>query len=200
MRGTRLAGSLAIPQPANGVVLVVVAEPEHARDPGRLRLADYLYQERLATVIVALCGEDEVAPGLEVLVGRVATGLRWIASEPRLSGLPLGVLADGDAVTPALLALARDPERVHAFVGCGGAPDEAASALADVAAPTLLVVGGFDTGGLLAARAALAGLPDHAELAVIDDTADPLGGSDGLASFARLAGRWLLDHLAPAVS
>lgn len=198
MRRTRLAGSLAVPPDAVGVALVVLPSQVHARDPLRLRLADWFHRERLATLILALDSGDEVSD--EPLAAQVATGLRWIASEPRLRGLPVGVLADGAAVVPALLAMSQDPERVLAFVGCGGAPDDAAEALARVRAPTLLVVGGLDSGGLLAARDALDVLPDHAELAVIDDTFDPLAGPEALAALARLAGRWLLVHLAPAVS
>lgn len=200
MRRTRLAGSLAVPSAAIGVALVAVESRSHLRDPLRLRLADYFHQERLATLVIAVNPDDEAAPGVESLTERVEAGLAWIASEPRLQDLPVGVLADGAAVVPAMVAMARDPERVHGFVGCGGEPDEAGDVLPRVAAPTLLVVGGFDTGGLESARRALERLPGHADLAVIDDTSDPLAGPEGLAAVARVAGRWLLDHLAPAVS
>jgi putative phosphoribosyl transferase len=194
-----LPGSLAVPEAAEGVVLIAVGSVEQRLDPLRLRVADYLHEHRLATLIVPLTTGDDL-DGVERLAGRVASGLAWIAAERRLQHLPLGAIADGDAVAPMLLAMSRDPERVHAFIGWGGRPDVSAEVLARVRAPSLLVVGELDAEGLGSARAALDALPAYAELAVIDDTTEPFEDSEGMASFARLAQRWLHEHLGPTVA
>lgn len=195
MAAISFGGQLAVPSAAVGVVLVARSGPHPARDALRLQVADFLHHAGLATLVAPLAGEEEGSLSLDRAAGRVTSALAWIAASPRLGGLSIGVLADGPAVGAVLLAMAYDPERVSAFVGCGGRPDGAAGALARVHGPTLLVVGGEDEGGLAAARSAVSQLPPHAELAIIDDAIDPLDESEAAGTLAWLSRRWFLSHL-----
>src|SRR5438132_806090 len=58
----------------------------------------------------------------------------------------------------ALVAAAQRPELAHAVVSRGGRPDLAGPVLAQVRAPTLLIVGGADVGVIALNRQALAQL------------------------------------------
>lgn len=202
MARTSLGGSLAVPEEPVGVVLVAVPGPAGRRDPARLALADVLHHAGFATLVASLSTEQEagIDLGLERLAARVASGIGWMAAEGRLRGLGVGCLAEGAAVPAALAAMALEPERVAAFVGCGGRPDAAGRLLDRVIAPALLVAGAHAEAELEACRAALRGLPGVAELAVIEDADDPFHDPEALGTVAWLARRWFVDHLAAPVS
>ena len=62
--------------------------------------------------------------------------------EPDIADLPLGLFGASTGAAAALLATAELRNRIAAVVSRGGRPDLAGSRLAEVVAPTLLVVGG----------------------------------------------------------
>jgi putative phosphoribosyl transferase len=59
-------------------------------------------------------------------------------------GLPAGYFGASTGAAAALVAAAERPERVAAVVSRGGRPDLAGDHLAELRAPTLLLVGGDD--------------------------------------------------------
>jgi len=110
----------------------------------------------------------------------------------RLARLPLGYFGASTGAAAALLAAARQPYRVGAVVSRGGRPDLAASALHQVKAPTLLIVGGADDVVLKVNRAALAWLDGGGphQLAVIPGATHLFEEPGALEEAARLAGDW----------
>jgi putative phosphoribosyl transferase len=93
------------------------------------------------------------------------------------------------------VAAARRADEVQAVVSRGGRPDLAGDALADVQAPTLLIVGAADAEVLQLNRQALARLrcERRLDLGASGDTL--VRGSGALETVSRLAGEWFETHL-----
>jgi pimeloyl-ACP methyl ester carboxylesterase len=84
---------------------------------------------------------------------------------------------------------------VAAVVCRGGRPDLAGSALDDVRAPTLLVVGGADTDVLELNRRALAALRCPAALEVVPGATHLFEEPGAMEMVQALAGDWFARHL-----
>ena len=95
------------------------------------------------------------------------------------------------------MAAARAPEAVGAVVSRGGRPDLAGAALADVRAPTLLVVGGRDEVVLDLNRQAMAAMSRAAavELEIVRGATHLFEERGALERVAELARAWFLRHL-----
>jgi putative phosphoribosyl transferase len=162
-----------------------------------------MQQCRLATLLLdLLTAEEETAEraggrlrfDVQLLAGRLAAALDWLATQRRTAALPVGLFGASTGAGAALLVAADRPTAVAAVVSRGGRPDLAGAVLGRVRAPTLLVVGGRDRSVLALNRAALEGL------------AGPAGGRAGashlfpepgaLERVAELAAAWFLAHLA----
>ena len=79
----------------------------------------------------------------ELLAVRLLVATRWVRRHPRCVGLPVGYFGASTGAGAPLLAAAEDPT-LAAVVSRGGLTDLASSALTNVFAPTLLIVGGND--------------------------------------------------------
>jgi pimeloyl-ACP methyl ester carboxylesterase len=189
-----IVGSFAAPEDAVGAVLVAVGVRD-GQDPMWLQVADFLHHSGFATVVVPLA-DDGGAHQLARVAGRVVQAVRWLRDHHRLLGLPVGCLAHGEAVAPALVAGAHLGEAIAAVIGCSGHPDVASEILARIVAPTLLVVGEHEP-ALEAGRTAMRRISAPAELAVVDGAADPVADLGSLGTVCHLANAWLARHLGP---
>lgn len=194
--GATLAGELAIPRRAVGIVLFV-----HGSGAGRLSQRDRLIAARLrtgglATLHVDLTDEPAAPLDLPVLARRVSGVIDWLATAPSARRLPIGQLATGKGAAVALVAAAARPELVRAVVARGGRPDLAGPALPSVAAATLLVVGGRDAAVVGLNRRALARLGGPKRLVVAPGAGQSFDGRQ-LDAFSRLARTWLRGWLIP---
>ena len=92
------------------------------------------------------------------------------------------------------------PDAVRAVVSRGGRPDLTGDALlAEVRAPTLLIVGGHDHGVIEMNESARDALVHcDREVAIVPGATHLFGERGALEEVARLATRWFVRHLAPA--
>lgn len=81
---------------------------------------------------------------IALLSRRLTAVVDWVAGQPEFGGLPVGLFGASTGAAAALRTAAVRPDRVGAVVSRGGRPDLAGTALADVQAPTLLLVGELD--------------------------------------------------------
>jgi pimeloyl-ACP methyl ester carboxylesterase len=114
--------------------------------------------------------------------------------------LRIGYFGASTGAAAALVAAAERPFVVNAVVSRGGRPDLAGDALGDVAAPTLLVVGGEDRPVLELNRWAQRRLRAPTELAVIPGASHLFEEPGALEEVARLAAAWLGRYLVAALS
>ena len=120
-----------------------------AYSPRNQYVAGVLEEAGLGTLLLDLLEEQEADDRRKVfdialLAGRLQAAADWLAQQVETKGLALGYFGASTGAGAALLSAARAPESVGAVVSRGGRPDLASEVLPDVAAPTLLIVGGND--------------------------------------------------------
>ncbi len=202
--GGAIQGDLAVPEGARGVVLFAHGSGSSRHSPRNRSVAHELQQRGLATMLADLLTEVEdradASTGrlrfdIDLLADRLLVATRWLGQEPSTANLPLGYFGASTGAAAALVAAARLSDHVSAVVSRGGRPDLAGTALADVQAPTLLIVGGRDDVVLRLNQMALREMHGVRDLAIIDGATHLFEESGALDEVARLAGDWFVTHL-----
>ena len=111
--------------------------------------------------------------------------------------LSIGLFGASTGAAAALLAASRSKGLVEAVVSRGGRPDLAGPALADVSAPTLLIVGGNDWQVLELNRAAFAQLRCEKQVEVVPGATHLFEEPGTLGQVIELAKLWFVGHLMP---
>jgi putative phosphoribosyl transferase len=135
---------------------------------------------------------------IELLARRLVDTTAWLHALPEVQGLPVGLFGASTGAGAALWAAAGPDAGVAAVVSRGGRPDLAAPRLAEVSAPTLLIVGGHDEVVLELNRWAQAQLRCENRLAVVPGATHLFEEPGTLDAVADLAREWFVDHLARA--
>ena len=193
-----LPGSLAVPSEANGIVLFAHGSGSGRFSPRNVQVAETLNDAGLATLLFDLLTEEESADRANVfdvplLAHRLLAAKAWVEGRPDLCDLPVGYFGASTGAAAALSAAAGDG--VAAVVSRGGRPDLAQRRLADVRAPTLLIVGGNDEVVLELNRDSLAQLTCEAELHVVEGATHLFEEPGALEEVALLARGWFVQHL-----
>lgn len=203
--GAHLAGTVAIPDRARGVVVFVHGSGSSRHSPRNRHVARILNRAGFATVLFDLLTAHEELDRANVfdvglLSGRLVDVVRWAQAHPRLAGLPVGYFGASTGAAAALAAAAVDPSNVSAVVCRGGRPDMAEDLLAHVEAPTLLIVGGHDWTVLRHNRSAQDRLRCRNQLAVVPGAGHLFEEPGALDVVADSARDWFVDHLVRAAS
>jgi putative phosphoribosyl transferase len=150
---TVLKGNLTVPDVARGVVLFAHGSGSSRLSPRNRYVAGVLQQAGCATLLIDLLTteEEEVERwtrhlrfDIGLLAQRLVGATYWLMHEPVTRHLPIGYFGASTGAAAALVAAAREPERISAVVSRGGRPDLAGEELTKVKAPTLLIVGDKD--------------------------------------------------------
>ena len=195
-----LPGHLTVPEHAVGLVVFAHGTGSGRHSPRNRAVAEVLHCAGMATLLVdLLTPAEETARGpvfdVELLAERLAAATRWATAEPSCAGSPLGYFGASTGAAAALVAAARD-DAVRAVVSRGGRPDLAGPALAEVRAPTLLIVGGHDQQVLELNREAQTRLRCTSRLAVVPGASHLFEEPGTLQAAAELARDWFATHLA----
>lgn len=151
--GAVLAGDLALPADALGVVAFAHGSGSSRHSPRNRAVARVLQDAALGTLLFDLLTEDEervdavtaeLRFDIPFLARRLVAAVDRLAEREDTAGLPLGLFGASTGAAAALVAAAERPDVVRAVVSRGGRPDLAGEALGRVAAPVLLIVGGLD--------------------------------------------------------
>jgi putative phosphoribosyl transferase len=147
--GRSLPGTLHVPAGAVGIVLFAHGSGSSRHSPRNVAVARVLQHAGLATLLFDLLTAEEADDRAHVfdvalLAERLVTATRWIRTRSDLAGLPIGYFGASTGAAAALWASAEPDNDVAAIVSRGGRPDLAGDRLAEVNAPTLLIVGGRD--------------------------------------------------------
>ncbi|MER6395268.1 phosphoribosyltransferase family protein [Kitasatospora sp. NPDC001603] len=201
--GVRLAGRLTVPADAAGVVVFAHGSGSGRHSPRNRRVAAALNRAGLATLLFDLLTEDEEPDrrkvfDVELLGARLTAvaGLLPELLEGRERALPLGLFGASTGAAAALTTAAALGEGVRAVVSRGGRPDlTGPGRLAEVTAPTLLVVGGLDGRVIDLNRQARARLRCESELAVVPQAGHLFEEPGTLDRVAELARDWFLRYL-----
>jgi putative phosphoribosyl transferase len=194
-------GSLILPFECRGVVAFAHGSGSGRSSPRNQFVAQAMRDAGLGTLLIDLLEDDEAQDrrkvfDIELLADRLEAAADWLSRDPETRELSLGYFGASTGAGAALVAAALQPSRIGAVVSRGGRPDLAQQALANVTAPTLLLVGGRDEEVLELNRQALAILNCPKELVVIPGATHLFPEPGSLEEVARLAQDWFQRFLA----
>jgi putative phosphoribosyl transferase len=199
----RLAGHLTAPGTGAGIVLFAHGSGSSRHSPRNRFVADVLTRAGLGTLLFDLLTTEEERDRANVfdiglLAGRLGAATRWLHEQPGLAGARIGYFGASTGAAAALWAAAEPGNEVAAVVSRGGRPDLALPRLAEVRAPTLLIVGGLDDVVLGMNREAQKHLRCESHLAVVPGAGHLFEEPGTLERAAGLARDWFTRYLAPA--
>ena len=200
--GRTVAGSLGLVDRPLGVVIFAHGSGSGRHSPRNQAVAAALRDRRLDTLLMDLLTPEEEVDRTNVfdvhlLATRLLEATADLGRRPDTERLPVGYFGASTGAGAALVAAADRPETA-AVVSRGGRPDLAGDRLADVRAPTLLIVGGEDPAVLEMNRGALDLMTCERDLRVIEGAGHLFEESGALEEVSRLAGDWFTRYLASA--
>lgn len=204
VRDASLAGTLTLPDGARGIVVFAHGSGSSRRSPRNRYVAEELHAGGLATLLMDLLTTSEDAVDertaefrfdIRLLADRLVTAIDWLAGNEPTRGLGIGLFGASTGGGAALVAAARLPKHVRAVVSRGGRPDLAGSALRQVVAPTLLVVGGDDDLVIELNRDAIAEMTTTTRLEIIPGASHLFEEPGALEQVAHLARDWFIRYL-----
>lgn len=200
-----MAGDLAIPARARGIVLFAHGSGSSRLSPRNRFVARELQHAGLATLLMDLLTTaeervDELSGGtmrfdIGLLAQRLEAASDWVAANAPTSDLSVGYFGASTGAAAALVAAARWPGRVRAVVSRGGRPDLAGDALDAVRVPTLLIVGGDDRVVIALNEAALEKLRCEKRLEVIPGATHLFEEPGALEQVSAAAVEWFSRYL-----
>lgn len=204
-----LEGNLVIPDGATGIVVFAHGSGSSRHSPRNRYVAGVLQQAGLGTLLIDLLTHEEEKIDLitghlrfdiELLASRLVDTTDWLTQHPETHHLQIGYFGASTGGGAALVAAAKRPVSVKAVVCRGGRPDLAGSALPDVQAPTLLIVGGYDRPVIEMNQDALEQLRIQKQLEIIPRASHLFEEPGTLAAVAQLASDWFTRYLTPESS
>ena len=198
-----LNADIATPADAKGLVLFAHGSGSGRLSPRNRYVAAELNFLQMATVLADLLTDEEeqfdqrgsaLRFDISLLTGRFVRMVEWARTYNLVGTLPIGVFGASTGSAAALDAAALCPGIVRAVVSRGGRPDLARH-LAEVKAPTLLIVGGNDTTVLDLNTEASRLLQCPKELEVIPGATHLFEEPGTLEAVASAAGAWFRKYL-----
>jgi len=198
--GLTLAGHLVVPARPRGVVVFAHGSGSSRHSPRNRHVASVLNEAHVATLLVDLrspreATERDVVFDVPLLADRLGAAVRWLGERPDVGGCRIGCFGASTGAAAALWTAGQPGTPIAAVVARGGRPDLAAERLADVEAPTLLIVGSADTTVLTLNRQALVAMHCPRRLAVVEGATHLFEEPGTLDEAAILARDWFAENL-----
>ncbi len=131
-----------------------------------------------------------------LLTSRLADAAQWLRKYPATKSFAIGLFGASTGAAAALRVAADFPRHVAAVVSRGGRPDLTGDdKLAQVIAPTLLIVGGHDFGVIELNEETYHKLKCEKELSIVPGATHLFEESGTLEKVAALAAQWFIRHL-----
>jgi putative phosphoribosyl transferase len=202
--GAVLEGDLIHPAGALGVIVFAHGSGSSRFSTRNRFVAAALHGAGLATVLLDLLTDEEEAVDVEtaehrfnvpLLARRLVRAIDWLEGRHETRDLPVGLFGASTGTGAALIAATARSQRVRAVVSRGGRPELAGAALAEVEAPTLLIVGGADQPVIALNEAAMQQMRCVVELRIVPKASHLFEEPGTLERVAGLARSWFLQHL-----
>ncbi|MBS1915580.1 MAG: dienelactone hydrolase family protein [Bacteroidetes bacterium] len=205
VRNTILKGELAIPSKASAIVIFAHGSGSSRLSPRNRIVAKKLHERYFGTLLFDLLtpSEDnryEMRFDIELLTKRLAGATEWLEKHPAAKDCRIGYFGASTGAAAALKA-ASYLSSVSAIVSRGGRPDLAMENLANVEAPTLLIVGSLDYDVLRLNKEAYIQLDCKKKLEVVEGATHLFEESGTMEKVTELAVNWFEKYLLqPATS
>jgi len=203
--GVRLQGCLTTPRGMMGLVVFGHRGRGSNWQSGLEGTVGRALNERgLATLDFDLLtpAEEAIEPrtrmlrfGTALLAKRLTGAIDWAEGNDATLRMPIGLFGSSTAVAAALMAAASRRAAVRALVTSGGRPDLADRAPWLVEAPTLMIVGGRDLGGIVRSEEARRRMRGEPRLEIVPGAGHLLDEPETLEVVAGLACRWFREYL-----
>ena len=195
----RSEGILGLPPDPRGVIVFAHGSGSGRLSPRNNFVARHLQQNGFATLLLDLLTPDEAEDrrnvfDIDLLADRLLLTKSWLEQEPRTKKLGVGYFGASTGAGAALQAAARKPSNIRAVVSRGGRPDLAETYLPSVAAPTLLIVGGWDEPVIEMNRSAFELLSCEKKLIIVPGATHLFEEPGTLEQVASHACAWFLQH------
>ncbi|WP_240506073.1 phosphoribosyltransferase family protein [Thermoactinospora rubra] len=190
---TELPGTLVVPPSAHLLVVFVHGSGSSRHSPRNRFVATSLRQAGLGTLLFDLLIPAEETDRAKVFdIGLLAERLVQVTEWLRkyVPNQRIGYFGASTGAAAALWAAAEPGAEIAAVVSRGGRPDLAGERLAQVSAPTLLIVGGRDEHVLELNRAAQAMLRCENRLEIVPGAGHLFEEPGTLETVAKLARDW----------
>ena len=205
INGLVLEGVLTVPPDTKGLVIFAHGSGSSRHSPRNHFVAQVLCDHGIATLLLELLTPDEDQNyenrfDISLLTKRLVAVTHWLRRQSLTRYLPIGYFGASTGAAAALRAAAQLGPLVHAVVSRGGRPDLAGQdALAAVACPTLLLVGGLDQDVLTLNRQAAKTIQNHSQagvqLVVVQGATHLFEEPGTLEAAARHTVQWFEQHL-----
>jgi putative phosphoribosyl transferase len=203
-----LSGDLTIVEGAKGTILFANGSSSDRCSTGNRFIARMLNAAGFSTLLLDLLTEEEEDAeeqgarrrfDIEFLARRVVDGTRWLLDEPSARAVPIGYFGSSTGAAAALRAAATRPMGLGALVSRSGRPDYVPDTLlAQVEAPTLLIVGSLDLDVLAQNRRAFSHLGAlRKDVEVVPGASHLFDEPGTLERVADVASHWFLRYLSP---
>lgn len=199
-----LKGRLTIPPNARGFVIFAHGSGSSRFSTRNWFVAEILHEQNLATLLTDLLTAEEeqidqqtrhLRFDIPLLAGRLVEIAEWAHDDSRTKNLTIGYFGSSTGGGAALIAAAKIPEKIAAVVSRGGRPDLAGDFLPHVLAPTLLIVGGWDTTVIELNQEALTHLNEQSKLSIIAGATHLFEEPGTLNLAAQEAMKWFKQYL-----
>ncbi len=196
-----LEGMLDLPEDASGMVLFAHGSGSSRLSPRNNYVAQVLRDAGLGTLLIDLLTRQEDMDyatrfDIPLLTRRLLAATRWLQNEALTQSLAIGYFGASTGAAAALQAAAEEGGKIAAVVSRGGRPDLAGEeALGKVAAPTLLIVGGFDDVVIELNRSAYRFLNCEKNLVIVPGATHLFEEPGTLEQAAQHAARWFSQYL-----
>ncbi len=199
----RLGADLTIPARSIGWVVFAHGSGSSRLSPRNVGVAAALNRAAMGTLLFDLLTEAEERDrrnvfDVELLAARLLAATRWLLDRTETRGRPIAYFGASTGAAAALLAAAELGDGISAVVSRGGRPDLAWHRLADVRAPTLLIVGSADKVVADLNRDAAARLTCPHEVAVVAGATHLFEEPGALEQVASLATAWFTGRFIDA--
>ena len=182
-----------------GIVLFAHGSGSSRLSPRNQLVAQTLQNAGIGTLLLDLLTDEEAADrenvfDIDFLAHRLGDATRWLKARPGTRGCAVGYFGASTGAAAALAAAAQDL-MVCAVVSRGGRPDLALRHLAEVRAPTLLIVGGRDYGVIELNERAYNLLRCQKSFKIVPGATHLFEESGTLEQVAELASDWFVLHM-----
>ncbi len=200
-----LGGVLQIPKNSTSIVLFAHGSGSSRFSIRNQYVANKLNEANITTFLFDLLTPaeekldeftSEFRFNIELLASRLVATTDWITQQPQTQSLPIGYFGASTGGGAALQAAAVRQELVKAIVSRGGRPDLAGASLAQVLAPTLLIVGGYDQVVIEMNQTAMQQMHCSKKLEIVPGATHLFEEAGALEEVAKLAKEWFIHYLA----
>lgn len=198
-RGVTLQGTLSLPQAGKSVVVFAHGSGSGRLSPRNSYVAGVLQKAGLGTLLFDLLTSEEDLSyenrfDIGLLSERLEGATEWLLGRGGPRPASIGYFGASTGAAAALRASTARPE-VRAIVSRGGRPDLAWDYLAQVSAPTMLVVGGLDYEVIELNRRALNLLKAEKGIVIVPGATHLFEEPGTLEEVAKVAADWFLKFL-----